>query len=652
MKRLKLQFLIFFLLFAAAVGFLLVNSFRQMAIEERSIWTSTAERVYNQMQAAISEFLNQEDGRSFSEYRYYQAMPGVQATDANLSISPLASLELESGITGLLGYFQIDPDGSFSTPYLPSEGGSFSAEEKRIRQSREAQIEGLTSSLKTEVYREAKADRTGSGGALQGDYDEADAEVKKVTAMKGPLRISEGNVKNVYPNPIQEQKLSFSKAKPTSLDGKMKKEESYQAEVSQLSRRVYAPSAVQSKAFEEQTKSPESPAQGTFADARKGRLDELIKAQTPSLMIDPFQARLVSEKYLIFYRKIWLNEKLYFQGFIVELKKFFDWAMDRSFANSDLMAFAKAELHLGPEVLAQFGPALVAGAGAPLLDRSLGYPLNRFGLEILAGQLPQLSARMYLNLLTGLIVLLATVGLYLIYRSAASQVRLSQKRQDFVSAVTHELKTPLTSIRMYSEMLEDGWVQDDAKRKEYYRHLSKESGRLSSLIDNVLQLARLEKQTYKLQMQTARPDRDFDEWVEDVRKLAEVRGFQLSATRSPDLPEIRYDPDAVQQVLMILLDNSMKFSAEKSIEMKLRPETGALVLEWSDRGPGLPPAELGKIFDKFYRVENEMTRKTQGTGIGLAMAKIIVESMAATIEARNREGGGLSLLIRFPIYAG
>jgi signal transduction histidine kinase len=285
----------------------------------------------------------------------------------------------------------------------------------------------------------------------------------------------------------------------------------------------------------------------------------------------------------------------------------------------------------------------------------LGYPLNLFEWSVYAASLPRLGSRWFLNGLSGAVVLLATIGLYLIYRTAASQVVFSQKRQDFVSAVTHELKTPLTSIRMYSEMLEDGWAKDEEKRGEYYRQISKESGRLSRLIENVLQLARLEKKTYKLNLKKEVPSHDFSEICAQLKRIAERQGFAVMSNADGDLPPLLYDPEAVQQIYLSLLDNSLKFGAEspdKSLEATLRREGDRVVWTWADRGPGVPDKELSRVFENFYRVENEMTRKTQGTGIGLAMGRMLANAMGATIRARNRDGGGLEVRLEFPATSG
>jgi|GEM_PF-1742686 len=718
MTKLRLQFLLFFLLFAAAAGFLLFNSYRQMAGEEKALWVSQGEQVFDQVQAKISDFLNREDARSFAEYRYYQAIPSGQK--APRVISPLATQAPEDDPRGLLGYFQIDPDGSFSTPYLPQGEGSPPSDAGQ-RKERERNLERLTRFLRTEVLKDARA-------AKESEKITAAASSPPPQLAETPLSLTP----NVYPKPVQKKKAPAPIFKeeaekpvaPEKADGVYQK----------LERRKVASSEVELKAFEEQAQkaSPASPPAAENAPAereaqdlakqevpptadgpapraernldllegsadRKGfslgrgggpggapkttvspappassglgsqaprRLEPLKRpepmkrdAEPPeeaSVLIDPFQARAQPDGNLIFFRKVWLNQKLYLQGFALNTIRFYGWLMAETFENSEISNFAWAGLEQGDTLLARSNSSNLSSPAAVriLFERVLGYPLNRFTWRVHYDELPKLAGRFYLNLFAGLIALLGTVGLFFIYRSATAQVRLSQKRQDFVSAVTHELKTPLTSIRMLSEMLQEGWVKDDSKKEEYYRHLHKETSRLSGLIDNVLQLARLEKQTYRLKQKVASPEADFDEIAEELKKLAATKGFRLVASRPDALPAVAYDPDALKEVLLVFADNSLKFAeggGDKTMEMVLQRQADHLLWEWRDRGPGVPPAELKKIFEKFYRVENEMTRTTKGTGIGLAMAKMIAEAMGAKIEAENRNEGGLTLRLAFPV---
>lgn len=583
MRKLRIQFSLFFILLAAATGFVLYNSYRQLASEEQQIWHGASEKVFNRMQAVVSEFLTAEDRRPPAEYQ----SPSSTLT----ALSP-------DDPRGLIGYFQLAPGGHFTTPqtYLKET------------------IEDLTSSLRLPV-----APSKPKGFVELGRLDEAtkqpirdmdDAfESKDKEAGYGSSITGYRSAQNIYPNPVQEQAVRLERKR-------------------NLSAKAAPP--------------PPPP-------ASVPPVVNLI----PEVSTDPFQARLVSDRYILFYRKVWIDQRPHFQGFVVELERFFSWLMDQSFANSDLPDFALARLDLAGRTLAQYGIVKLGPQRSHLLfDRGLGYPLNLFNWRVEADHLPRLGTRLFLNVMAGAIALLITLGLFLIYRSAAAQVVLSQKRQDFVSAVTHELKTPLTSIRMYSEMLEDGWAKDEQKKLEYYSQISRESGRLSRLIENILQLARLEKKTYKVALKESNPQADFTEIGSELKKIAESHGFSLQFSIEDGIPLLSYDPDAMKQILLSLLDNSIKFSADspdKSLEIFLSREGDRVAWGIRDRGPGVPASELEKVFQDFYRIENEMTRKTKGTGIGLAMSRMLAEAMGAHINARNRPGGGLEVRILFPL---
>lgn len=668
MKRLRLHFLTFFALLSSVLGVLLWQTYRQIGLEERELWRGQAEKVYNQMQAAISEFLTAEDRRAFSEYRFYSDLDDRMLPKQPTPFSPIANIP-SGDLRGLVGYFQIDPDGSFSTPYLPKnwpESGDGMIADGEPRRKLQIDLEKITSSLKSAVP---------AAPSKQKGY----VELGRLEESK-----SQNALKNVYPNPIQEQAARYeekrAKSKSASLDKKDKKDKKAglasvaqkETEKDEAKPLPAAPAAEAPTSFasgpSETGSAPPSPQRGRRYVEPRFPDDTLnlaidITGMSPlagsagpagATASDPFQARLVNERYLLFYRKVWKDKAAYVQGFAVELRRFYDWLMEQTFANSEFPDFALTRLEVTDTPVAQYGlDDFDLSNKSPFFGRALGYPLNRFEWKIYVDRLPRVSTRLFLNVLSGILFTLITVGLYLIYRASASQVAFSQKRQDFVSAITHELKTPLTSIRMYSEMLEDGWAQDETKLKEYYGHISKESGRLSRLIENVLQLARLEKKTYKLNLKKEHPSTDFKEMAEELKKIAERQGFSLVYEIGSGVPPIIFDPEAIKQVFLTLLDNSMKFAAEatdKSLKMSLTKGKDEVVYAFRDRGPGIPPPDLKKVFRNFYRVENEMTRKTKGTGIGLAMSRMLAEAMGAHIEARNREGGGLEMRLVFKVF--
>jgi signal transduction histidine kinase len=245
-----------------------------------------------------------------------------------------------------------------------------------------------------------------------------------------------------------------------------------------------------------------------------------------------------------------------------------------------------------------------------------------------------------LGLLLGVCVVL---GLYALYRTTATQIEFAERRNNFVSAVSHELKTPLTAIRMYAEMLEDGIVENDARRQEYYRTITAESERLSRLINNVLELARIETKAQSLQLMLGDVSTVVREALDVLRPHVEREGFVLEMEVAAPLPNAYFEPDALRQILFNLIDNALKYSreaSEKHITVRLESKlTKGVLLVVRDRGPGVQEQHLRSIFEPFFRAEAELTRKTQGTGIGLSLVQGLVERMGGQIRGANLNPG-------------
>jgi signal transduction histidine kinase len=190
------------------------------------------------------------------------------------------------------------------------------------------------------------------------------------------------------------------------------------------------------------------------------------------------------------------------------------------------------------------------------------------------------------------LALAIVLGLYAVYRMAAVRVRFAERRNNFVAAVSHELKTPLTAIRMYSEMLRDGMVEDEDKRQQYYTTITAETERLSRLINNVLELSRLERRERPIQLITADVTPLVREVVEMFRPHAQQAGFELELGAEPNLPAALFDRDALTQVLFNLLDNALKYgaAAERRIQVVcMRSEQGGVCVAVVDQGQGVSP---------------------------------------------------------------
>jgi two-component system phosphate regulon sensor histidine kinase PhoR len=224
------------------------------------------------------------------------------------------------------------------------------------------------------------------------------------------------------------------------------------------------------------------------------------------------------------------------------------------------------------------------------------------------------------------------------------QIQLVRQQQDFVSAVSHELKTPLTSIRMYGEMLREGWVPEE-KRPGYYQFIHDESERLSRLINNVLQLARMTRNEHHLEPHPIACAELMDLARSKVAGRVETAGFTLRVDYPPETGEVlvRADPDAFAQILINLVDNAVKFSAKaqlREVEIGCERLRGGAVRFWvRDYGPGVPRDQMKKVFRLFYRAEGALTRKTPGTGIGLALVQGLAQAMGGAVDLVNRNPG-------------
>ena len=205
---------------------------------------------------------------------------------------------------------------------------------------------------------------------------------------------------------------------------------------------------------------------------------------------------------------------------------------------------------------------------------------------------------------------------------------------------------------MYAELLQNSWVANEDKRQKYYNQIASETERLTRLIQNVLNLSKLDGNRWNVQLRKERPKGVLDDFVATYSKNVEKQGFELTVSSDTDVKDITLmmDRDAIMQILMNLVDNSLKFSKNadyKMINIELRLKDTDLYLAVRDYGPGIPQAEMTKVFQEFYRVENEMTRQTSGTGIGLSMVKKLCTLTNMKIELENANPG-LRTKIHFP----
>lgn len=295
---------------------------------------------------------------------------------------------------------------------------------------------------------------------------------------------------------------------------------------------------------------------------------------------------------------------------------------------------------LGPRPLA----ALVLPS--PLQDLQLAaLPLNEDVVAIASTR-----NRIIYTVLLVLFYAALAIGVVYTARTLYREAKLSRLKTDFVSLVSHELRTPLTSIRMFIETLSLGRVTDPAQTQEVLGMLSKETERLSELIERVLDWARLEsgRRTYHRAPVTV------DDLVDT--SLAAFRAQRFNATVAltvdvpKDLPAVDVDRDAIAGALLNLVQNAYKYTGEvKKIDVRARAEKKGIAIDVVDNGVGIAPRDRKRVFDRFYRVDNLLTRKTEGSGLGLAIARRIVEAHGGTISVKSEVGKGSTFTLHLPI---
>jgi signal transduction histidine kinase len=347
----------------------------------------------------------------------------------------------------------------------------------------------------------------------------------------------------------------------------------------------------------------------------------------------PLRPRAANERQLLLLREVQRDGQGVVQGFVVGVPELLSWLSDRVLERAGLVRSA---------TLTPLGREDGDGTFEHRYQHRFAEPFASQTAVLTLGTVAELEAGFSYYAISGLLLVFGALALLAGYRMAAAVVSFAERRNDFVSAVTHELKTPLTSIRMYGEMLRDGVATDTDKQQRYYRIITAESERLTRLIDNVLELARLERNQRALSLTIGDVTHVVRETLEVLEPHASELGFELHFDSEPNLPAVQFDRDALAQVLFNLVDNALKYSDEAServVSIRCARQGQGVVLQVADRGPGVAPEHLRQIWQPFFRGERELTRKHKGTGIGLALVRGLVQRMGGQVTGRNTQPG-------------
>lgn len=246
------------------------------------------------------------------------------------------------------------------------------------------------------------------------------------------------------------------------------------------------------------------------------------------------------------------------------------------------------------------------------------------------------------------LILSVLAGIYLITRAYRKEFRIARQQQNFLLSITHELRSPLAAIRLSHETLLRPGI-DEVKKQQILKGALAEDERLGELIDKLLLAAQMEGSPifHKTQISL---EKWLEKRLEEARRKWPERHFEWEAV--PDKAQLHIDESALHSIVMNLLENAVKYSSpEQPVQLALHSGPESVEISVSDRGPGVPDAEKKSVFEKFYRIGSEQTRRSKGTGLGLYISQKLTSAMGGQIRVEDRPGGGAIFKLSFPNLA-
>lgn len=253
------------------------------------------------------------------------------------------------------------------------------------------------------------------------------------------------------------------------------------------------------------------------------------------------------------------------------------------------------------------------------------------------------------SLLIGTFIVAILLGGSLLLWQAYRNLRDASEKTSFVSNVSHELKTPLTTIRLYAELLGEGKISEPSKQQRYLQTIIKESQRLTRLVNNVLDFSRLEQGSRQYQHDLF----DLCHLLGELMETQQPRLLEADIRLETKLPQspcrLRSDRDALEQIILNLLDNGIKYAAAgKRLQLQVTCSDDTIRLRLRDWGPGIPATQRQRIFDKFHRLDNSLTTRQQGSGLGLSISRQLAQGLGGRLEYCPTDGEGCCFELLLP----
>lgn len=684
-RRLQQGIVLFFLALAIPTAILIQQAYSQLKWQSFHQYHLMAKDVASRIDAQFSQLIDLEQQRSFSDYSFL-TLVGDPAANF-LQRSPLSNYPIQSPIAGVIAYFQVDSAGNLVTPLLPKKLSLISrygvtkadlnarlalqrhlhdilSQNSLVRNDKVRQDNPLDELMITQQYRQQSADDVETPAVDTVDH----AEQIPIT----PVLAEQGKDRS-YPGQQGFDQLSRSptnQAKITSKLGRvedLKLGQAYLADKEQLIARKGAPANKKTPRQAKSMKRTEAVALPKQVERALEKFENELKQRFPAVAakadqdaspirtfeseIDSFEFSQLASGHFVLFRTVWLNDRRYIQGLLIEQQPFLDALVKGVFDDTPLAQMSQLLVVHQGDVLAAFSEQKIQDIssqntdlnGELLYQSRLSAPLNDMQLLFSISHLPAGPAGSVISWLAAIVSLVLLIGFYLLYRLGMAQIKLANQQQDFISAVSHELKTPLTSIRMYGEILKQGWATEE-KKKSYYDFIFDESERLSRLINSILLMAKLSRNSQQSELKMVSVAELMRNTQSKVSAQIEREGFKLNVSYDAVADKkILIDPDWFAQIMINLVDNAIKFSLhceQKKINLNCsQGPDGRIQFSVRDYGPGIAKKQMKKIFKLFYRTEDELTRDTAGTGIGLALVHHLVRDMSGKINVSNSEPG-------------
>ncbi len=666
--KLRLVLAVFFLALAGPAVALIYQAYQRLQWETFHQHQSLAETFGSRVDQSLRDLVRLEDARSFTEYNFFNIVS--PATDSLLQRSPLAVYPPLVSVPGLIGHFQVDTQGDFSAPFLPPADiddtrAGISAQERQARQALAARLQGILAAnrlLGTGVHDKQRYPGAPSPAIDREEKARVERDDGQLASATPATLVTDAPAAQAAFDVLNERASHRDSSLPASAANSLgqvadlKLEQQFQGKAvmadAQKKEDQVVPAAkakrVLRKEASVQYELDVPPAAQALGDERR-RTNSPLRIRTFESEVDGFETSLLASGELVVFRKVWRDGQRYVQGLVIDRERFFAALVTAPFDTSGLARSSSLLVARRGEVLARDAGAEsraydTAGAlrGTLLYQSRMSAPFSDFELIFSVTRLPAGPGAVVIGWLAAVLALVLCGGTLLMYRLGARQLALARQQQEFIAAVSHELKTPLTSIRMYGEMLREGWAPE-GKRQAYYSFIHDEAERLTRLINNVLNLARMTRNELHVELRGVTVAQLVDLLHSKLGSVVSHAGRRYELNIEAGLTErmVMVDLDCFTQVFLNLIDNALKFtSGEQALQINVRRDAErGIEFAVRDFGPGIPKDQLERIFALFYRGENALTRATAGTGIGLALVKRLVEVMHGRVSVVNRQPG-------------